>query len=331
MTANPVLVEQWRGNYVESAHRGAAVVVDVDGRVIRQIGNVDQPVLVNSALKLAQALPFIATGAADRWQCSNAEITLAAASQIGQEFQRIVLKAWLARLGLDRSALQCGITEPYDRGTCNALIKRGQKPGVFHNNNAGKHIAILATALHLGEPTATYLDPDHPAQIRIRQAVAQVSGQPSVEAGPVDRCSMPSVPISLRRQATATNRIGTATDLDAANTAAAIRLIAAIRAEPTFLVGPERLSTAICQCTKGRIIVKGGNEGAYTAVDTARGHGYALKIDDGAGRAADMAMIRLLSADGSLASNEIEHLTRFAKSAILGYPGTAIGSIVPTF
>ena len=138
---------------------------------------------------------------------------------------------------------------------------------------------------------------------------------------------MPSVPISLRHLATATARIGTTTHLNAANTAAANRLIAAIRDQPTFLVGPERLSTAVCQITKGRIIVKGGNKGAYTAVDTARRRGYALKIDDGAARAADLTIVWLLRSDGALATEESYCVSKGTKPTILSYSGHPIGDI----
>jgi L-asparaginase II len=329
--ANPVLVEQRRGDYVESAHRGAAVVVDVDGQIIRQIGDVERPLLINSALKLAQALPFIATGAAERWGCNNAEITLAAASQIGQEFQRNVLQAWLARLGLPPASLKCGNTEPYDRGARNALVKLGQRPGVFHNNNAGKHISILATALHLGEPVSSYLELNHPAQARIRRDVARALGLADTSHhGPVDRCMMPCVPLSLRQLSIVTVKIGTGQHLDADLALASSRLIMAIRAEPTFLGGPDRLSTSVCQITSGRVIVKGGNEGAYTAVDTFRGRGYALKIDDGAGRAADLAIISLMMSDSVFQIDELERVSNLTNLYLKSYTGDPIGRFEPT-
>jgi L-asparaginase II len=328
---NSVLVEQRRGNFVESSHRGAAVVVDADNRIIRSLGNVEQPILVNSALKLVQALPFIASGAAERWKCSDAEIALAASSQIGQEFQRNALKAWAARLGLPHTSVQCGAIEPHDRGARNALIRLGKQTTVFHGNNAGKHLAVLATALHLGEPLDGYLRTDHPAQVRIRRAVASAAGMDELPAdGPFDRCGMPSIPISLRQLATASVRIGTGERLDAALSAAATRLVAAIRNEPTYLVGPDRLSTRICQITNGRVILKGGNEGAYTGVDAARGRGYAVKIDDGALRAADVAIIGLLIADCALECKELDAISKYASVPLKNGSGSEIGILTST-
>ena len=63
--ANPVVVEAMRGDLVESAHRGAGAVVDADGRVVMAFGDADRPVYPRSAVKALQALPLVASGAAD--------------------------------------------------------------------------------------------------------------------------------------------------------------------------------------------------------------------------------------------------------------------------
>ena len=42
--ANPVLVEVTRGAMVESRHRGAFAVVDVEGRVIASAGDTERPI-----------------------------------------------------------------------------------------------------------------------------------------------------------------------------------------------------------------------------------------------------------------------------------------------
>ena len=56
---NPVVVEVWRGECVESRHRGAGAVVDADGRVAFAFGDVERPVFPRSAVKALQALPLI--------------------------------------------------------------------------------------------------------------------------------------------------------------------------------------------------------------------------------------------------------------------------------
>ena len=63
--ANPVLVELTRGGYVESAHRGAFVVVDETGTVLFSGGDFQKPVFPRSAIKAMQALYLLDSGAAD--------------------------------------------------------------------------------------------------------------------------------------------------------------------------------------------------------------------------------------------------------------------------
>ena len=56
----PVLVELWRGEIVESFHRGAFAVVDAGGTLLRQGGDIERPVYARSAVKGLQALPLVA-------------------------------------------------------------------------------------------------------------------------------------------------------------------------------------------------------------------------------------------------------------------------------
>ena len=63
--ANPVVVEILRGDMVESRHRAAIAVVDVEGHVVVSVGDIERPVFARSAIKPLQALPLIETGAAE--------------------------------------------------------------------------------------------------------------------------------------------------------------------------------------------------------------------------------------------------------------------------
>ena len=81
---NPVLVEVTRGDLVESRHRAAVAVVDAAGRVVLSAGDVERPVYARSAIKPLQALGFVETGAAEAFDCSDAEVALACASHDGE-------------------------------------------------------------------------------------------------------------------------------------------------------------------------------------------------------------------------------------------------------
>ena len=81
--SNPVLAQVWRGEIVESFHRGAFVVADAAGRVVHAGGDIDRPVYARSAVKGLQALPLVDTGAAERFGLVDEELALACASHGG--------------------------------------------------------------------------------------------------------------------------------------------------------------------------------------------------------------------------------------------------------
>src|SRR6478672_6521181 len=105
---NPVLVEILRGAVVESRHRGAAVVMDAEGRTVLSFGDVARPVFPRSAVKAFQALPLIESGAADRYGLTDAEIALAVASHSGQPGHAEAAAGVLAKAGRDEGCLECG-------------------------------------------------------------------------------------------------------------------------------------------------------------------------------------------------------------------------------
>ena len=57
-----VLVEVTRGERVESRHRGAMAVVDAQGAVVFEAGNIDAPVFPRSAVKAIQPCPLLRPG-----------------------------------------------------------------------------------------------------------------------------------------------------------------------------------------------------------------------------------------------------------------------------
>ena len=82
---NPILVEVMRGNAIESVHRGAVAIVDADGAVLASLGDVEHPIFPRSAVKVLQALPLVASGAADQLGLADDELAIACASHGGEE------------------------------------------------------------------------------------------------------------------------------------------------------------------------------------------------------------------------------------------------------
>src|SRR6202171_1080214 len=75
------LVEVWRGPIVESRHRGHLTAVDGSGNTVAALGSPQTVTYVRSSGKPFQAVPVIASGAADRFGFSEQEIGIACGSQ----------------------------------------------------------------------------------------------------------------------------------------------------------------------------------------------------------------------------------------------------------
>lgn len=292
---NPVLIEVTRGPLVECRHRGVVAVSDASGALALELGDVRAPVFPRSAVKPLQALPFIETGAADRFGFANRHIALAAASHSGTRAQVTTAGEMLAALGLDEGALHCGSHLPRDEDEQRALLRTDSKPTQLHHNCSGKHAAMLATARHLGERTADYEQVNHPVQQRIRAVLEDMSGADiTADVCGIDGCSVPNWALSAASLARAFALFGTGEGLSATRAAAARRIMDAVRAEPEFIAGPNRLDTRVQQMFNGDVFIKMGAEGAYAGCIPKAGLGFALKMDDGATRGAEAVVSMLI-------------------------------------
>jgi len=292
---NPVLVELTRGTRVESAHRGSIAVCDAKGNVYASWGDIEAAVYPRSAFKSLQALALVETGGADAFRVSPEELALACASHSGEPMHVERVERWLTRIDCKEGDLACGPHLPIYEPAAHAMIREGQKPCRVHNNCSGKHTGFLTLARHLGVSTANYERTDHPVQNLVRMTIGEICDVPP-NAMPVgiDGCAAPNYAIPLRHLAQGMARLGDTNSLGDKRAKAARRLTAAWREYPELVSGTGRACTDLIRGSKGRTVVKTGAEGVFCAVLPERGLGVALKIDDGATRAAETAMARVL-------------------------------------
>src|SRR5690606_21532283 len=248
-----------RGERVESEHRVAYAVAQPDGTLLQAAGNVERPVFPRSAIKPLQAIALVESGAADRYALSEEELALACASHSGEPEHVRLVEAWLARLGLDGSALECGAHPPLHGASAERLAATGRAPERLHNNCSGKHAGMITLACHLGAPVAGYSRPDHPVQQRIADVLRAMTGLPELEPPAIDGCGVPTFPIPLGHLAVATARFAHPADLPPARAEACLRLQAAMRAHPYLVAGTDRACTEIMTVAP-HVLVKTGAE-----------------------------------------------------------------------
>ncbi|MFO1035377.1 MAG: asparaginase [Geminicoccaceae bacterium] len=323
-----VAVEVWRDGQVESRHRVAAIVVDASDRPVLSVGDVDAVVFPRSAVKPFQALPLIETGAADAYGLGDAELALACASHSGMPLHVDLVDAWLRRIGLDESDLACGPHLPSNGPAAEALLRAGLTPRRVHNNCSGKHTGMLTACLHNGWPTAGYERPDHPLQEAIRRALTEVAGIDALSALGIDGCSLPAPAMPLRALAQAVAKLADPSDLPVARAAALLRLGLAMRARPELVAGPGRCTTAVMRAVPD-VIVKSGAEGVFVAALPEKGLGLALKVEDGGGRASEVALVALLGAIGALEGADIDALQPHGAPRLTNAAGIEVGHLAP--
>ena len=324
------MVAVHRGPAVESLHHGIAVVADADGRVAAHWGPPDLAVYPRSAIKPLQALALVETGAADAAAVTDAELALACASHAGTPAHSDLVAGWLGRLGLDAGALACGAHSPNDPAAAAALLTAGAAATPLHNNCSGKHAGMLTTACHQGEPLDGYTEREHPVQQRILGILEMMTAQDlgSAAVGR-DGCSVPTVAVGLGGLAVAMAQMGDRRRLPDRRAAAAARICRAWAAHPDLIDGPGRTDSRLLRAFGGDILVKRGAEGVYCAAVPAAGLGVALKIADGATRAAAPALIAVLDHLGLVPAGAAAALAPLARPRLVNHRGVEVGLIAP--
>jgi L-asparaginase II len=309
---------------VESVHEVEAVVVAPDGERLLDTGGTDQPVFARSAIKPFQALPLVLDGAADRYGLTREELALACASHSGEARHVAVARSILARAGLAEDALACGPHEPFAPAAAASLRREGREPGRIHNNCSGKHAGMLLLAQAAGWSVDGYHEPGHPVQQRVLKEVARWTGlDPDRIPNGVDGCGVVTFALPLAAMAGAFARLAAAT----ATGEPAGRPLQAMAEHPFMVGGSDRLCSAIIEATDGHIVAKVGAEGVYTAALLDRGCGLALKVRDGARRAAEVALLGVLDALEALEPDERTALAEWSEPPVRNTRGETVGGI----
>lgn len=330
LDSNPVLVEMWRGDLVESRHCGAIAVVDAAGRIVESWGDVERPVFARSAVKPLQALPLVESGAADRFGLGAEEIALACASHKGEPMHTETVSRWLARIDLGAKDLECGSHWPTNEPAAHALIRAGLKPSPLHSNCSGKHSGFLTTARHKGEATPGYIAFDHPVQGRVLRALEEMTGlELSSAPRAIDGCGIPVIGIPLAGMARAMARMTDTKGLPAERAAAARRILDAMAAAPLMVSGTGAFPSLAMAALPRTVRLKPGAEGVYCGALPTLGYGVALKIDDGASRASEVAMGAILERYGLVEEGARATLGPFLKPRVKNVAGREIGEIRP--
>jgi L-asparaginase II len=313
-----------RGEQVESVHTVHVAVTD-GARVVARAGDPHMVTYLRSAAKPLQALPLVEDGVVGSLGITGSELALCCASHNAESRHVRAAAALLRRAGLEEGDLACGPHPPMRPAEAQRLAASGQLPRGIHNNCSGKHAGMLALAVHHGWRTEGYHRRGHAVQKRMRAEVARWSGVRSeaLELA-VDGCGVVTFALPLAAMAHAFARFGAAAREEDSGPA---EVLGAMRAHPFMVAGTGRLCSALIGETGGRVVPKTGAEGVYCATLPDAGLGIALKVEDGARRAADVALVEVLAALDVLEEGELEALAPWRRPAVRNTRDERVGEI----
>ena len=318
------VVEIWRGDVVESRHRVHAVVAHAERGVVASCGNPTLTSFVRSAIKMFQALPLVEDNVTIALPLSPEELALCTASHNGERFHVDAARRILMKSGVTEDALACGPHEPLHPLAAATLTAAGLMPTRIHNNCSGKHAGMLALSRHHHWPLAGYHESSHPVQQRVLRTLATWTDvtESAIQLA-VDGCGLPTFALPLTAVALACARFAAA---DASSPAGTI--VDAMSQYPEYVAGTGRLCTALMRAARPhRLFAKVGAEGYYCAGVPALRLGVALKVEDGAKRASEPALLTALHAVDAITAADVEELRDFSCPQVRNTRGEVVGNI----
>ena len=298
-----VRVEQVRGGVVETLHVVHVAVVDAAGKLVARVGDPDLVTFWRSAAKPFQAIPLVADGAVERFGITAAELALCCASHSSEPGQVAMVRDFLSKIGCGERDLLCGPHPPLSERVAQDYATRGVRVTAVYSNCSGKHAGMLALARHHGWPTEFYTRLEHPVQQRCLEEASRWTEVPKGEIRTaVDGCGVVCYGLPLRNMALAYARLAIADfglriadskgEGQIRNPQSAI--VQSMLRHPELIAGSGRPCTDLMRAHPGRVITKVGAEGVYCALLVRERLGVALKVQNGHGVAAALAIAAVL-------------------------------------
>jgi len=293
-----IIVQARRGDTVESVHRAVAALAGPDGEIVERWGDPGMVTFWRSSAKPFQAQAWLADGTVERFGWGPEQLAIMSASHDGLDFQTDLVRQMLADVGLSEADLRCD-----------------QELKARHNCS-GNHTGFLAASVHHGWDIPSYQRPEHPAQEAALQVFAACVGlDPKQVSTGIDGCGIVcyATPVTV-----------------AAATFALMpellpEISAAMRTHPRLVEGPGWLDTVVMETIPGATS-KCGAEG-LSCISLPDSRGLAVKVVDGAGRAADPAAVATLTA--VLGADAVtEPLRKLGRPAIKNDAGDVVGELL---
>ncbi len=328
-----VLVHVYRGERLESLHRGHVAVVDTTGRVLAYAGDPYATTFFRSAAKPMQALNVVFSGAADRFGFTQEELAVMCGSHYGESFHVEAVRSILEKASVPVTALRCPASLSMNGVVALRQAREGVEPNPLFSNCSGKHGGMLAACAAKAYDVATYDRPEHPVQREVLHILSELCGVAASRIGiGEDGCGVPVHYMPLYNMALGYAQFANPSGLSQEYRVACARMFGAMQAAPEMVSGTAGFCTELMRYTGGRLMAKLGAEAVYCVGVKDRNIGIAVKIEDGTGsRATAPAVIEVLRQLDVLRDDEVDNLHRFVRPENRNEHGHVVGGIEPVF
>ena len=309
-----ILVEVMRGPILESIHRGDIAVVDSSGKLLYYIGDPFRVVSMRSSTKPLQALNVILTGAADKYNLTDEELSIMCSSHYGEDFHRKVIQGLIDKMGLTLDNLLVGpVPAPFTVDYMVDLVKRGLEWKQSNAACSGKHCGFLAACLHQQFSVDTYDKIESPVQQQILKSIAYMCEIPQEKIMIAeDGCGVPVHGIPLYNMALGFAKLCNTGNLEDEYKTACKKITSAMIKAPEMVAGTNAFNTELIKNTNGKLICKVGAEAVFGIGILGKDLGIALKIDDGNWtRPINPVVMEIMKELGILTAQELESLSQF--------------------
>jgi L-asparaginase II len=185
------LVVYNRDGLIEREHFGYVVRCN-KLKVVEKIGeDKNYPFYLRSCAKPLQASLMIDYELDKKFNLTDEEIALCAASHAGEKIHVETIRGILKKFGISESKLKCGAHEPISRTAQDELLKAGEKPSAIHNNCSGKHAMMLGLCKLNDWDMDNYDNLTHPLQKEILKRIYELCEIKNEYPVTKDGCGVP--------------------------------------------------------------------------------------------------------------------------------------------
>ncbi|MCM3786358.1 asparaginase [Neobacillus mesonae] len=326
-----ILLKEYRGVVMESAHRGHISIVNERGEVVYSAGDPHFVTFTRSAAKPLQAIPGIRAGIQQKYHLEAEEIALMVSSHRSEDFHQRKLLQMKDKIGIEEEGLVCAPSFPlHEESRTKYIQERLHKRKLLHNCS-GKHMGVLAYAKLKEEDLDTYADPHHPIQQEIKQTIAQLSGISQDELSPgTDGCGFPVYALPISGMASAFLKLACPDLIEDESTRQAAHVITtAMNAAPEMVGGTGRVDTALLH--DSNIVAKGGFQGVFCFALREERLGISLKVLDGSDEEWGIIIASILEQIGYKNQETIASLKKQFSKDIRNDAGTLVGTAESVF